>query len=97
LPYIEKLHQRFKSQGLGVLAVCDNGDENETRQTWRDESFTMPCAQNGTGSSDLKQLFGIVNEPIIIVIDSKGTIVGVFDDYYSEAMRKTLERIGFKY
>ena len=74
MPSMETLYQRFKNQGLEILAV-DLGESARTvRQFIQDHNYTFPVMLDS--NSRIGSLYGIQSIPTSFIIDREGKIIG---------------------
>ncbi|MCL2763325.1 MAG: TlpA family protein disulfide reductase [Treponema sp.] len=74
MPSMEVLYQRFKNQGLEILAVNGGEDPARVRKFIQDNRYTYPVPvdrNNRVGS-----LYGIEAIPTSFILDRKGMIIG---------------------
>jgi len=74
MPSMETLYQRFKNQGLEILAV-DLGESPRTvRQFIQTHRYTFPVMLDT--NSRIGSLYGIQSIPTSLIIDREGKIIG---------------------
>ena len=73
MPSMEILYQRFKNQGLEILAV-DLGEDSDTIQRFiRSNSYTFPVLMDESGK--ISSLYGIEAIPTTYILDRAGKII----------------------
>jgi peroxiredoxin len=75
MPSMEVLYQRFKDQGLEILAVNGGEDPVRVRRFIRDNGYTYPIPMDR--NRQISTLFGIEAIPTTFIIDRAGMITGM--------------------
>jgi len=77
MPSMEVLYQRFKNQGLEMLAVNLQEDAGTVRQFIQSHRYTFPVMLNIDGR--IGSLYGVRGIPTSFIIDRRGMIIGVIN------------------
>jgi len=75
MPSMEILYQRFKSQGLEILAVDVGENINTVRQFIHNSNYTFPVILDR--HSRVSGIYGIVAFPTSYIIDREGKIIAI--------------------
>jgi len=73
MPSMETLYQRFKNDGLEILAVNTGEDSNTVRQFIQNNRYTFPVPLDTSGR--VSALYGVQAIPTSYIIDRTGKIV----------------------
>jgi thiol-disulfide isomerase/thioredoxin len=73
MPSMEKLYQRFKSEGLEFFAVDIQEGKKEVEAFIKERGFTFPVALDAEGSA--AATYGIRSIPTTFIIDKSGNII----------------------
>ncbi len=86
LPFLEKLHKRYKDAGLQVLVInCDskaNKVEQMIEYVVEEQAFSFPVLKDRFQA--LQRRYGVGSFPTMYIIDSQGLIVDVRVGYNEE-------------
>ena len=73
MPSMETLYQRFKSQGLEILAVDIGEEESTVRRFIRDNRYTFPVPLDK--DSKVSRRYGVSAIPTTFILDREGKII----------------------
>jgi thiol-disulfide isomerase/thioredoxin len=73
MPSMENLHQRFKDQGLEILAVNCQEKSTEVLSFMKGNKFTFPAALDTSGN--ISSRYGVRAIPTTCIIDRDGKII----------------------
>ncbi|PKO72184.1 MAG: hypothetical protein CVU20_03275 [Betaproteobacteria bacterium HGW-Betaproteobacteria-14] len=72
LPEFQKVHDRYKSRGLEIVALSLDDSAGKVADFWRHHGYTFPVAMR---SDEARQGFGnIKGTPTIFIVDRKGKV-----------------------
>jgi len=74
MPSMETLYQRYKSQGLEILAVDLREDENTIRQFIQRYGYTFPILLDSNGW--IGNVYGVQAIPTSFIVNRDGKIIG---------------------
>jgi cytochrome c biogenesis protein CcmG, thiol:disulfide interchange protein DsbE len=94
VPHIVEMNRKYSKQGLQVLGLSADDDEDHTIKSFADEyRINYPVALAGeTVQTD----FGIRSVPIMFVINKKGVVAEVyrgFNDEIGRSMERLIKRL----
>ena len=72
-PYIERLYQQFRDEGLTVLAVESKGDRTGARALVEENHYSFPVLFDTEGIH--KEKYGVYSFPTSFLLDPEGNIV----------------------
>jgi thiol-disulfide isomerase/thioredoxin len=73
MPSMEKLYQRYKDQGLEILAVNLREDDESIRTFMRQNGLSFPVVLDKSG--DIGSLYGVMAIPTSYVLDRQGRVI----------------------
>jgi peroxiredoxin len=74
MPSMETLYQRFKNQGLEILAVDLGEERNQVQKFIKDNRYTFPVLLDSEGK--VSGQYGISSIPTTYILDRDGKIIG---------------------
>ena len=74
MPSMETLYQRFKDQGLEILAVDIREEESVVRQFIQNNKYTFPVMLDSDGR--VSSMYGIQAIPTSFILNREGKIIG---------------------
>jgi thiol-disulfide isomerase/thioredoxin len=74
LPLINRMAEKYKSQGVAVLAINTGlGDsESKARAYWKKSGYLFPTAFDH--NFDIGEAFGVKGVPTVLLVDAGGTV-----------------------
>jgi len=75
MPSMEALYQRYKNQGLEILAVDLGEDTATVKQFISDNRYTFPVMLDSNGN--VGNTYGVRGIPTTYIIDRQGMIIGI--------------------
>ena len=91
MPSIEALHREFRTQGVYVLAVAVNGDDDLLRKTARERGFTFEVLRDDRKAT--AKSYVVTGYPRTVIIDRKGVIRGIQRGYHPDNHRENVALI----
>lgn len=73
MPLLQKIHDRFKSQGLSVVAIAIDDELPNARAYQSKGQFTFPMLFDGRGVT--KRVFGVESVPETYIVGTDGALV----------------------
>jgi thiol-disulfide isomerase/thioredoxin len=102
-PELARIAQKYRNQGLAVLAVHDDSvasvaemDEKMKpvfKQYWGGKDLAFPTALDGGGEKGIFRAYGISGIPAMIVIDQQGRVVRRFHHAGDPEFEKEIQRL----
>jgi thiol-disulfide isomerase/thioredoxin len=87
LPFLQKLYERYKDKGLGIVVVnCDYKKEKveEVIKYVNDSKFTFPVLKDRFQA--LQRRYSVESFPTMFILDTSGTIKDIRVGYNEEKM-----------
>jgi len=74
LPLINRIAQKYASQGVAVLAINTglNDSESKTRAFWNKSGYRFPTGFDG--NFGIVEAFGVRGVPTILLVDARGVV-----------------------
>jgi peroxiredoxin len=74
LPLINRMAQKYASQGVAVLAINTglNDSEVKTRAFWKKSGYLFPTGFDG--SFAIGEAFGVRGVPTVLLVDARGVV-----------------------
>ena len=92
LPRLEPLYQKYKDQGLAVVAIEAARDTEGATTFIEENKLTYTCLENGEGEGDVvRSVFGVRSFPTSYLIDRDGRIM-FYHLGFSEGDEEKLEK-----
>jgi peroxiredoxin len=95
MPDLERLHARFKNQGLQIIAIGVDSPDN-IRQFALKYNFSYPLLIAGAGGAELARRFGnrAGGLPYTLVIDRKGVVTRrILGRFNTSALQAEIEAV----
>lgn len=97
-PHLQEVYTRFKSKGLGVVAINIVDDRKMIREYQARKQWTVPLLmdQDGGTNHGVASRYQAHNFPANFLVDAEGKILWISVGYDIEGMDKALKQVGFK-
>ena len=78
LPRLEPLYQKYRSQGLNVIALDSMRDTERAQKFIAEKKLSYTCLENGEGDAEfVRGTFGVYSHPTSFLIDGEGRVLFV--------------------
>jgi len=78
LPRLEPIWQKYKDQGLTVVAIERSRDTERARKFIADKTLSFTFLENGEGDAEVvRRVFGVTLFPTSFLIDREGRVARV--------------------
>lgn len=75
MPRLETLWQKYRDDGLRVVAIETTGSREAALEFIEEEGLSYTFAENGEGAGDVRGILGVEGDPTSYLIDRQGKIV----------------------
>ena len=94
LPRLEPLYQKYRDQGLNIIALDGMRDTDGAKKFIAENSLTYSFLENGEGEAEfVSSKFGISSYPTSYLIDGEGRVLYVhvgMPEHLEEEIQKVL-------
>ncbi|MCD6385995.1 redoxin family protein [Candidatus Sumerlaeota bacterium] len=94
MPFIQKLHKRYKDKGLVVWGINAQSDTQALKKFLTAQKITYTILRDTEGS--VSREYGVTAIPRILLIDKKGSVAGDYTGFSSDVekeMEQTIKKI----
>ena len=91
MPEMEALHREFRGQGVFVLAVAANGDDDLLRETVRERGLSFDVLRDVAKATE--KAYAVRGYPLTVIIDRNGVIRATRYGYAEDGQAKNLALI----
>ena len=97
LPRLEPLYQKYRDQGLQIIAVDSMRDTDRATKFIAEKGLSYPMLENGEGDAEfVRAKFQVTSHPTSFLMDAKGKILFVhvgFREGDEEKLAEEIEKI----
>lgn len=90
------MYEKYKSQGLNVIAVSTKDDMAAIQEFRETMKLTMPLLQNQGKKETVSKQYGVQVTPTNYIIDKDGKVAASFIGYDEKGMKSALAKLGIK-
>lgn len=94
MPFLHRVHERFRDRGFTILSVASDESVDVVRK-FRAGRWKMPWLNawtEGSGNSKALQALGVVRFPMAVLVGPDGKVIAIDDGLRGDVLETTVER-----